>query len=112
MKRFFSIAKAAVWIIVVVWCWLPIFWWLFITLSSLGQAQPNQPQMQMPPQPNAGLMVKLMSSVVMISLFLYACWCAAGVVCGFGFEQTLTAMANLLGDSLRRKKADRDDDDE
>ncbi len=99
MKRnaLLNTMKMAIWAAVFFWCLLPIFWWLFIAVTNAIDAQPNQrPMPMMGPGPNAGFMMQLMSSVFMITMFLYSCWCAAGVVCGFGMERTIVVVASLF----------------
>jgi hypothetical protein len=93
-----NLARAAVWLIVVLWCMVPIAWWLFTLVRTIGVANPAPPRFgPMGPGPDAGLMVSLLGSVVMLAMFFYGCWCAVGVVCGFGLDRTVYTADHLYG---------------
>src|ERR1017187_9557963 len=112
MKRtlIVSLARAAVQLVVVLWCLMPIVYWLLVAVtsigSSVGHAQPAAVAGGRPETGGAGLAAFLGVGLLMFILFFYAFWCAVGVICGFGLDRTISTADNLWVEFFPKRLAE------
>jgi hypothetical protein len=99
--------KLLVWILVIVWCLLPLVWMVVTAVTN----KPTSPPATTPaptPAPSLGPTIGLGGAMALFMLWMYAIWCAAGVVCGVGIERLILAAQEWLqmaAESFKKRKA-------
>ena len=83
-----------VWLCVALWCLLPFVYMLFTALMNIPQARVGGPG----PAPGGGGLgmdfgqaSSVLGAGLLLLLYGWACWCAVGVICGFGLERAIQA---------------------
>jgi hypothetical protein len=90
--------KLLVWILVIVWCLLPPVWLLVTAATNKTTSPPATSNYgYQPPPPTIGQTIGIGGGMVLFMLWMYAIWCASGVVCGIGLERLILAAHEWLG---------------
>jgi hypothetical protein len=84
-----SMARMIVWIGAFVACIMPLVLLMFTAVRGAGDGRAVGAQ-----QPDAGASA-LLGSVFLMGCFLYACWCAAIVICAAGLDRAITVFTEL-----------------
>jgi len=95
-----AVLRVGVWLIVAAWCAVPVVWYASLAISNAGRpaAVAAPAPAMMPPPVDPWTMPRLPTGLaIMVTLFVYAGWCAAGCLCGQGADRAIVSMSSAAG---------------
>lgn len=81
-----------IWLVAAFWCILPVLWFFFMLVSTRGQAAPPPPPAFGGPRPDIVPGLAILGSAFMLTAFIYAIWCAAGIIVVAGIDRAITVV--------------------